>query len=133
MSELMTIGRLARECDVPASTLRYWERVGLLKPSERTRSNYRVYSDDAVSRVRLIRVSQSLGFTVADIGTLLRLLDVRVQQCTAVRSVIDRRLESLDRQMADLREHQRKLRSIRHLCESPDLADRCRALDKLNP
>ena len=133
MSGIMTIGRLARECEVPVSTIRYWERAGLITPDERTRSNYRVYADEAVARVRLIRVSQSLGFTVADIGTLLRLLDVRVHQCTAVRSVIDRRLEALNREMADLREHQRKLCSIRRLCERPDLADRCRALDKLNP
>jgi DNA-binding transcriptional MerR regulator len=128
----MTIGRLARECDVPVSTLRYWERAGLLAPGRRTHSNYRVYADDAVARVRLIRMSQSLGFTVADIRTLLRLLDTRVHQCSAVRAVVERRLEALDRQLADLREHRRKLRSMHNLCEHDDLDERCRALDRLN-
>lgn len=132
MSKIMTIGDLARECDVPVSTIRYWERAGLLTPSKRTRSNYRAYADDAVSRVRLIQMSQSLGFTVADIRTLLGLLDVRVQQCTTVRTIIERRLDTLDRQMAELREHRRKLRSMHSLCESPGVADRCRALDRLN-
>lgn len=128
----MTIGRLARECDVPVSTIRYWERAGLIAPGDRTRSNYRVYADDAVARVRLIRMSQSLGFTVADIRTLLRLLDVRVSQCSSVRTVIERRLEVLDRQMAELREHRRKLQSMHGLCEHPGVAQRCRALDRLN-
>ncbi|HEU4365959.1 MAG TPA: MerR family transcriptional regulator [Candidatus Krumholzibacteria bacterium] len=128
----MTIGHLARECDVPVSTIRYWERAGLLAPRERTRSNYRVYASDAVARVRLIRMSQSLGFTVADIRTLLRLLDVRVQQCAAVRTVIERRLDTLDRQMAELREHRRRLRSMHGLCENPGVAERCRALERLN-
>lgn len=132
MPRIMTIGRLARECEVPVSTIRYWERVGLLAPGGRTCSNYRVYSDDAVARVRLIRMSQSLGFTIADIHTLLRLLDVRIHQCSAVRTVIERRLEALDRQLADLREHRRKLRSMHDLCESPGVAERCRALDRLN-
>lgn len=131
MSKL-TIGRLATKCEVPVSTIRYWERAGLLAQVERTASNYRVYDTDTVARVRLIRMSQSLGFTVADIRTLLRLLDVRVQQCSSVRAVIERRLDALDVEMANLREHRRKLRSMRGLCEHPGVAERCRVLDRLN-
>ncbi len=130
MSKL-TIGRLASQCDVPVTTIRYWEREGLLE-ADRTPSNYRVYTDDAVARVRLIRLCQSLGFTVADINGLLRLLDTRIHQCQAVRGIIDRRLAALDEQMTALCEHRRKLRAMRDLCENPGLAERCRALDRLN-
>lgn len=128
----LTIGRLATECEVPVSTIRYWERAGLIAPGERTASNYRVYDSDAVARVRLIRMSQALGFTVADIRTLLGLLDVRVQQCSSVRAVIERRLDALAVEMANLREHRRKLRSMRGLCQNPGVAERCRALDRLH-
>lgn len=128
----LTIGRLATECEVPVSTIRYWERAGLIAAGERTASNYRVYDADAIARVRLIRMSQSLGFTVGDIRTLLRLLNVRVQQCSSVCTVIERRLVALDKEMETLREHRRKLRSMRSLCENPGVAERCRALDRLN-
>lgn len=117
---------------MPVSTIRYWERAGLLPQTQRTASNYRVYGGDAIARVRLIRMSQSLGFTVSDIRTLLRLLDVDVHQCSAVRIVIEKRLDALDKQMADIREHRRRLRSMHGLCDKPGVAERCRALDRLN-
>lgn len=132
MAKYMTIGRIARECDLPVSTLRYWERVGLLSPATRTDNNYRVYADDAAARIRLIRISQSVGFTIEDIRTLLRLMDRRVQQCSSVRAVIERRLEAVDQHIEELREHRRKLQSMHNLCEKPEVADRCRALDRLN-
>ena len=47
-------------------TLRYCERRGLLKP-ERTSSNYRVYTEETVIRVRFIKRAQALGFTLEEI------------------------------------------------------------------
>ena len=41
---MLTIGKLARKFDLSRSTLLYYDRIGLLKPSGRTRANYRVYT-----------------------------------------------------------------------------------------
>lgn len=44
MKDAMTIGELARAAGVPTSTVRFYERRGLLKPDARTQANYRTYT-----------------------------------------------------------------------------------------
>jgi len=69
----MTVGRVARMGGVGVPTLRFYERAGLLPKPARTSSNYRLYSDDAVKRVRFIRRAQQLGFTLKEFKELLAL------------------------------------------------------------
>ena len=68
-----TISQLARAAGVPTSTLRYYERVGLVHPTTRADNNYRVYTADTLQIVRFIRAAQTAGFTLDDIRTLLTL------------------------------------------------------------
>ena len=46
-----TIGQFARAVGVPTSTIRYYERIGLLQPSGRSGGNYRFYTDDSLTRL----------------------------------------------------------------------------------
>ena len=66
-SQGMTIGRAAKAAGVPATTLRYYEREGLLDAPVRTTAGYRMYDDQAVERLRFIRAAQAVGFTLNDI------------------------------------------------------------------
>ena len=50
-----TIGKLAMLSAVTADTLRYYEKKGLIKPASRTTAGYRLYNEDVVRRVRLIK------------------------------------------------------------------------------
>jgi DNA-binding transcriptional MerR regulator len=54
-------------------TLRYYERRGLPAAPVRSRSGYRAYPDGAVRRVRFIKRAQDLGFTLAEVESLLHL------------------------------------------------------------
>lgn len=67
----LTIGALARQLDISTSTLRYYEREGLLAPERRSASGYRLYPPDAAKRLLFIRRAQRLGFSLADIRLLL--------------------------------------------------------------
>lgn len=75
MATEYTIGELAEEVGVPTSTLRYYERSGLVSPDGRTSGNYRIYGAAAVERVRFIRAAQATGFTLEDIARLLDFKD----------------------------------------------------------
>ncbi len=97
----MTIGRVAKTAGVPASTLRYYEREGLLDAPVRTAAGYRMYDDQAVERLRFIRAAQAVGFTLDDIRTLLR-LDSH-ESCGHVQKLLERRIGEVDRKMAELR------------------------------
>jgi DNA-binding transcriptional MerR regulator len=67
---LVAIGELARRTGVATSALRYYERVGLLSPTERV-GQRRHYPASSAQRVALIRLCQDAGFTLAEIGRLL--------------------------------------------------------------
>jgi len=69
----LTIGEVARRARVHVETLRYYERRGLLVKPLRSESNYRLYADDAVRRVRFVKAAQALGFSLKEIKELLSL------------------------------------------------------------
>jgi len=96
-----TIGQLARATGIPTSTVRYYERIGLLRPHGRTAGNYRVYSEEAVERVRFIRAAQATGFTLEAITALLDLRDGTTAVCQAVQVLLEERLSDVVKRMAD--------------------------------
>ena len=53
--------------------MRYYERRGLVKEPKRNEAGYRLYTEDAVARLRFIRRAKELGFTLKEIGELLAL------------------------------------------------------------
>jgi DNA-binding transcriptional MerR regulator len=65
------ISRLAREFGLSRSTLLYYDRIGLLRPSGRTGSGHRVYSRDDRIRLDTICMYRRAGLTIKDIGALL--------------------------------------------------------------
>ena len=71
METIYTIGQLARAAGVPTSTVRYYERIGLVRPAGRTAGNYRVYGEEALECLRFIRAAQATGFALEDISALL--------------------------------------------------------------
>jgi DNA-binding transcriptional MerR regulator len=69
----MTIGSLAKRAKVNLATLRYYEHFGLLKPVRRASSGYRFYNEDSLRTMKFIQHAQYFGFTLKEIGTLLKL------------------------------------------------------------
>ena len=115
---LSTIGQLARAVGVPISTVRYYERVGLLRPEARTASNYRTYSSRAVERLRFIRAAQASGFALADIREMLALAraDADDPPCERVTALIDRRLIDVRARLRDLKRVERTLAKAARTC-----------------
>ena len=68
---------MAKLCGVTTRTLRYWEEIGLLAPSEQRHGSERVYSGSEVERAQRIRELQALmGFSLAEIRVVLETEDV---------------------------------------------------------
>ncbi len=66
-----TVGRLARRFGLSRTTLLYYDSIGLLRPSQRTRANYRLYSEKDVQRLEQICVYRDAGIPLGDIGRIL--------------------------------------------------------------
>ncbi|MBT2701314.1 MerR family transcriptional regulator [Bacillus sp. ISL-40] len=75
------VSELAEKCNVNKETIRYYERVGLLKEPNRTNAGYRMYSEESVNRIKFIKRIQELGFTLAEISKLLGVVDKDDERC----------------------------------------------------
>ena len=126
MANLLTIGELARGAEVPTSTVRYYEREGLVRPSARSASNYRLYSEDDLERLRFIRAAQATGFSLADVTTLLR-----PAPCGRVQGLIEERLSHVEARMKELRHVKRVLAAALETCHEHEATGRCRVVSDL--
>lgn len=72
MGRRLTIGALSRETGVPVKTLRYYADEGILPPAARSASGYRLFAEEHVARVDLIRTLREAGIGLDDIGRVLR-------------------------------------------------------------
>jgi MerR family redox-sensitive transcriptional activator SoxR len=66
-NQLLTIGETARRSGVATSALRFYESRGLIR-SQRVEGNHRRYNRATLRRIAIIRVAQTLGFSLAEIG-----------------------------------------------------------------
>lgn len=114
------------------STLRYYERTGILEPDQRSDSNYRLYTGAALQRLRFIRAAKQAGFTLDDISTLLDVQDGVSAPCKEVEHLIEHRLDELDRHLADLKNVRKTLTSLGRLCEDAEDKEHCEVLDQLS-
>lgn len=69
----LTVSQVAKRGDINLQTVRYYERQGLNAPTSRTEAGYRLFSFDAVRRIRFIKRAQELGFSLHEIKDLLSL------------------------------------------------------------
>lgn len=70
-----TISELARRSGVPATTLRYYERIGVIPPASRSDSGYRLYDERTLARLAFVQRAKALGVTLDDLADLVRLWD----------------------------------------------------------
>ncbi len=131
MSKQYTISELASAADIPTTTLRYYERIGMVCPENRSYGNYRLYSDQSLKKVNFIRAAQAIGFTLDDIKVLLTPPDCQSASCLDVQNLIETRLAEVAMRLKDLRRVQKVLKQALETCHDPKQADCCHVLETL--
>ena len=72
---MMHIGELAERTELSIRTLRHYDQIGLLAPSGRSDGGFRLYTESDYDRLMLIRRMKPLGYSLEQMGDLLRALD----------------------------------------------------------
>lgn len=108
-SRLLKIGEVAKLAGVGIEALRFYERQGLLTPSTRTESGYRLYSGDALEQLDFVRRSQALGFSLAEIAAIVAESRSGRKPCSTVRDLVRKRIAALDERLAELKRYRREL------------------------
>lgn len=113
----LTIGRLASAAGVNVETVRYYQRVGLIREPARPLQGFRHYSVETVARIRFIKAAQRLGFTLPEIAQLLQLGD---GQCDDVLQLAMEKRAHIEARLADLEAMRETLEQLIRACDSKE-------------
>ncbi|MBI3291429.1 MAG: heavy metal-responsive transcriptional regulator [Elusimicrobia bacterium] len=131
MNGELTIGKVAKQAGVNIQTIRYYERTGLLSPSARRESGYRLYAPEAVQKLRFIKNAQALGFTLKEISDLLRLRVSHPVRCGAVKTKAEVKLRDVEAKVQSLQAIKRTLQDLVSTCQRRATTDQCPILNSL--
>ena len=106
---MMTVNDIAQRADVAPDTVRYYTRVGLLKPKRHPENGYKLFGKNDVFRLRFIRQAQALGFTLKEIGEILGDADAGSSPCPKVRDIIVRHINENRRKIEELQNLQARM------------------------
>ena len=114
----LTIGELARQAEVAATTLRYYERIGLIKSPTRV-GGQRRYDDSVVARLDVIRLCKAAGFALDEIQLLFA--DDAPGRPTS-RALAETKLAEIDARIAEL-QRAREIVEWGMRCTCPSIDD----------
>jgi cell division protein FtsZ len=112
MDGLIPIGQLSSTIGVSIRTIRYYEEVGILKPSKISENNYRYYGEEPIEKLKLIIFLKKMGFTLQEIKTILteikissfekmirehqKQLDLKLQEILLKKEILDLVMSSIN-------------------------------------
>ncbi len=129
--QMMKIGAVASQAAVNIQTVRYYERRGLLAKPPRTESNYRLYSEDSVRRVRFVKRAQQLGFTLKEIKELLALRLKPTSRSSAVKERATAKIADIEEKVRTLQRMKRALTKLTAACDGCGSTSECPILEAL--
>ena len=114
--ENLTISAFARAAGVGIEAIRFYQRKGLLSEPARPRGGIRRYGAADVGRLRFVKTAQRLGFSLEEIGELLRLEDGT--HCAEARALAEHKLKDVREKLADLARMETALSGLVRACRS---------------
>jgi MerR family mercuric resistance operon transcriptional regulator len=124
-----TIARLAAAAGVHVETIRYYQRLKLVPEPLRPLGGFRRYTQVDADRVRFIRRAQAMGFTLAEIGSLLTLQ--RRRSCRATREFAAAKLGLVDARIRELRHLRIDLAGLIAACDANEEDRACPVIQRL--
>ncbi len=128
---LLKIGDVARQAKLSIDAVRFYEREGLLGRVRRSSAGQRQYDDDTVRRLAFVRRATALGFSLAEVKSLLTLRVSSRMPCERVRDRALTKLADIDRRIAELQDMRGALARLASGCENGVALSSCPFLDEL--
>lgn len=128
----LRVGELATQGGVNLETIRYYEQEGLMRRPKRTSSGHRAYASGDVLRLRFIKRSQALGFTLTEIKELLAIKVTPNKPCIDVVHQIESKALEVKAKIAHLQAIERTLKNMKASCEGRCAVSECPILESLD-
>lgn len=108
MSKDLLIHDLSKQLDITTKTIRYYEKVGILKPERNTSNNYRVYTEKDIKKLDFIKRARAMNFSVDEIKQIINIKEEGYYPCSKVLTLMKQKISDLDKsiqEMIDFRSH----------------------------
>jgi len=115
---ILTVGTVATATGISPDAVRYYEKLKLIAPAERTPSGYRVFDSSQIGRIRVIKQAQALGLTLDEIKDLFPVGSVTHAKCKRVRSTLQGKIAMTDARILELRRFRTELSAYLHRCDA---------------
>ena len=106
---MLTASVLAKRTGIPIFTVRYYTRIGLLKPSRDLRNGYKLYKQSDKERLKFINNAKNLGFTLSEIEQILSHAEDGDTPCPLVREIVERRIRENREAIREMKRLQKRL------------------------
>ncbi|MBS4023223.1 MAG: heavy metal-responsive transcriptional regulator [Dethiobacter sp.] len=100
--EGLFISELSERVEIPAHTIRYYEKIGLISPPKRSQAQYRLYFDDDEARLKFIKQAKLFGFSLEEIKEIIDLRAEGIAPCDHVKELVRKHLHDLDQRISEL-------------------------------
>ncbi len=129
-NENLTIGKLAERSGISTDTIRYYEKMGLIKAASRSSAGYRIYGDEAWRIIQFIRGAKTLNFTLEEIRQLLTLNRSDKATCAEVLRHTTGKIAEAEQKIRELKEVKKALILLTKECPGDDTSSAdCPILD----
>jgi Cu(I)-responsive transcriptional regulator len=128
---MITISKAAAQSGVPPKTIRYYEDIGLIYPSQRASNGYRCYDQEAIHSLQFIKRARSLGFSVEECRDLLSLYRNQSRASADVKRLAKQRIANIDTKIAELTGMRATLIKLIDRCHGNERPD-CPILEDLS-
>jgi MerR family transcriptional regulator, mercuric resistance operon regulatory protein len=118
----LTIGRLAHHSGVNVETIRYYERIGLVRSPPRSAGGHRHYARADLERLAFVRRGREFGFSLDEVRSLLALAE-RGRSCGEARAITLGHLERIRAKIADLERMAEVLEATAAACAGGSVPD----------
>ena len=128
--QTLTIGQLAQATGVGIETIRYYERKGIMAEAARAGNGRRIYHESDVKQLSFIKRCRSLGFTLKEIESLLRLVGTGEYTCEKIHQMTVQHVDDVAGKIADLRRIEQALKEMAAQCDRGKVPD-CPIIESL--
>lgn len=127
----MNISEAARRSGLSAKMIRHYEDIGLIRAPARSDSGYRLYNSRNIEELAFVHHARELGFSIHQIGDLLRLRENPARASREVKALAEQQLQMLEQRMTQLQAMKALLASLVRQCAGND-DPHCVILDTLS-
>ena len=126
----MRIGEASKVSGLPAKTIRYYEKTGLIGAASRAGASYRTFGEEDIGTLRFLRRARDLGFSTSHMRELLSLWKDRSRESSAVKRIALSHVASLETTVAGLERIISTLHTLAEACDG-DHRPTCPIIDEL--